>query len=190
MWFVWRTVTDGRDRVTTSVALALGSNIGDRMAHLHRAVEALEDVGNRQAVSSVYETPPAGYRDQPDFLNLVMLIGTFLAPEELLAVSQSVEREAGRRRSFRDAPRTLDIDIILYGTEVVDRPGLSIPHPRWRERSFVAIPLMEVAPDWRDPVAGRTVAEVARAGFPEPVEIRRAAPPPGEAGNMMPESEK
>lgn len=161
-----------------AVALGLGSNVGDRMAHLHRAVGALTGAGRLEAVSSVYETPPVGYEEQSDFLNLVVILRTHLGPRELLDFLEGVEAEAGRRRTFRNAPRTLDVDILLYGSEVVREPGLKVPHPRWRERSFVLEPLREVAPEWLDPESGRLVADVARDRLLGRETIRCVAPPP------------
>lgn len=173
-----RPIPDGDVRV----ALGLGSNLGDRLENLRRAVGALSEAGRLEGVSSVYETPPAGYADQPDFLNMVVLLRTSHAPRRLLEFLEGVEAEAGRKRSFRNAPRTLDIDIILYGREVVRQTGLTVPHPRWKERSFVVVPLREVAPEWRDPESGRTVSEVAQGGIGGTQEIRRVAPPPAPEG--------
>lgn len=173
-------------RTGVPVALGLGSNVGDRPGHLRRAVAGLADSGGIEAVSSVYESPPAGYEDQGDFLNLVAVLRTDLAAGALLESLWALEDEAGRRRPFRNAPRTLDIDIILYGDRVLRRPGLSVPHPRWRDRPFVVVPLLEVAPDWRDPVTGCTVSEVARAVPAGEDAIRKVAPPPSRGDLPMP----
>lgn len=169
------------------VALGLGSNLGDRLGHLRGALEALGAVGRVEATSSVYESPPAGYRDQPDFLNFVAILWTGMSPRHLMDFAEGVEDEAGRRRPFRNAPRTLDIDIILYGSRVVREPGLTVPHPRWRERPFVLVPLREVAAGWRDPVSGRTVAELTDHVTAEGPEIHRVAPPPRTDGAGAPE---
>lgn len=145
------------------VALALGSNVGDRLRHLAGAVAALRRALDVDAVSSVYATEPVGYRDQPEFLNAALVGRTRLAPRSLMAAAHEAEAAAGRVRTFRDGPRALDVDVILYGSRVVREPDLVVPHPRWRERGFVLRPLAEVAPDWVDPETGRTVAELAEA---------------------------
>lgn len=153
----------------TPVALALGSNLGDRMAALSGALAALEAHVAVDAVSSVYESAAVGGPDgQPDFLNAVAIGGTELEPGRLLDAVLDIEGRAGRRRTVPKAPRVLDVDIVLYGGLTLTRPdhaaerrgGLCIPHPRWKERSFVLAPLAEVAPDWTDPVTGRTVLEL------------------------------
>lgn len=141
-----------------SVALALGSNLGDRLAHLRRAVKGLGDGGVEvRSVSSVYESPPAGYAEQPDFLNAALVGRTRLSPGELLILARRLESEAGRERSFPNAPRPLDVDIVLYGDRIVTEPELRIPHERWRTRAFVLAPLREIAGELRDPETGRTV---------------------------------
>lgn len=159
------------------MVLALGSNLGDRVLHLRRGLEALARVVRIEAVSSVYESRPVGYRAQPDFLNLVIVGETGLAPEELLARMQEVERAAGRERSFRNGPRTLDIDLIFFGGRLVEGERLRVPHPRWSERAFVLAPLQEIAPSWTDPVSGCTVAALwgRRRGELEPAHV--VAPP-------------
>jgi 2-amino-4-hydroxy-6-hydroxymethyldihydropteridine diphosphokinase len=124
--------------------LTLGSNLGDRAAHLRQAVDMLPDV---VAVSSVYETDPVGGPDQGRFLNLVVELSTDLAPSELLGVCHRVEAGAERVREERWGPRTLDIDIIWMEGVELDGQRLTIPHPRWRERRFVLAPLRELAPD-------------------------------------------
>lgn len=143
------------------VALALGSNLGDRLAHLQSAVTGLAEGGVEvEAVSSVYESPPAGYEDQPHFLNAALVGRTRLPPSDLLELARRLEAEAGRERSFPNAPRPLDVDIVFYGDHVIRRPGLRIPHERWSTRAFVLAPLREIAPDLRDPESGRTVQDV------------------------------
>ncbi len=161
-----------------SVALALGSNLGDRLAHLRRAVKGLGDGGVEvRSVSSVYESPPAGYAEQPDFLNAALVGRTRLSPGELLILARRLESEAGRERSFPNAPRPLDVDIVLYGDRVVTEPELRIPHERWRTRTFVLAPLREIAAELRDPETGRTVESFWKeleAGLRE--EVRRVGP--------------
>jgi 2-amino-4-hydroxy-6-hydroxymethyldihydropteridine diphosphokinase len=126
------------------VLLGLGSNLGDRRAHLRHAVELLPDVA---AVSPVYETEPVGGPEQEPYLNLVVALETDLEPHELLAVAQRLEAEAGRVRAERWGPRTLDVDILWIDRVNVDEPDLQVPHPRMRQRRFVMAPLAEIAPD-------------------------------------------
>ena len=129
--------------------LALGSNLGDRWAHLRAAVDGLPDV---VAVSDVYETDPVGGpAGQPPYLNAVVELDTDLSPRELLEVAGRLEAEAGRVRAVRWGPRTLDVDLLLVGDLVVDEPDLQVPHPRLRERAFVLVPLADLAPDLAGP---------------------------------------
>lgn len=115
------------------------------------------------AVSSVYETEPVGFREQPDFWNLTLRAHTTLPPERLVAETQRIERELGRTPSFRNAPRVIDIDLLLYGDEVVDRAGLVVPHPRMMERAFVLAPLAELDPTLRHPATGESLSERLRS---------------------------
>jgi 2-amino-4-hydroxy-6-hydroxymethyldihydropteridine diphosphokinase len=160
------------------VAVGLGSNLGDRRAHLVRGVEGLGEAVSLEALSSTYESDAVGFESQPPFLNAILVGTTELGPEELLARARRVETEAGRKRSFRNAPRTLDLDLILYGGLTLVGPDLHVPHPRFRDRAFVLAPLVEVAPAWVDPVSGRTVLEIwdeRRESLPP---ARVVAPPP------------
>ena len=129
--------------------IALGSNLGDPASTVRAGVEALAMMPDTRlaAISSLYVNPPVGYADQPDFVNAVAKIETALAPRALLDELLAIERRFGRVRDFPNAPRTLDLDIVLYGLEIVDEPGLSIPHPRMHERAFVVVPLAEIARD-------------------------------------------
>lgn len=159
------------------VALGLGSNLGDRAAHLRRGVEGLSAVLRITSVSAVYRSAAVGWEDQPDFLNAVILGSTLLGPRTLLEEALRVEAAEGRRRSFPNAPRVLDLDIVLWGDLVLRTPDLTIPHPRWRERSFVLAPLAEVAPDMVDPETGRTVQRIWDARRAELPPVERVAPP-------------
>lgn len=144
------------------IAIALGSNLGDRRAHLDWAVEQLSTLLSDVRVSPVIETDPVDVPDQqPPYLNAVLVGKSRLGPAELIAALQALERERGRvRPSFR-AARTLDLDLILYGERIVSLPGVEVPHPRFRERAFVVQPLADLVPDWRDPVTGKTMRELA-----------------------------
>jgi len=144
----------------TPVAVALGSNLGDREAHLREALDALGTLLDDLLASSIHATAPVGVAPQPEFLNMAAVGGTALAPGELLDRLLAIEARAGRTRPHPGAPRTLDLDLILYGDVALSAPGLTVPHPRFRERRFVLAPLAEVAGDWRDPVTGLRVKEL------------------------------
>ena len=144
-----------------SAAIALGSNLGDREAHLAFALHQLQDILAGLRVSSWYETAPVGVSSpQPDFLNGVAVGQTTLDARALLDRLLAIEQARGRTRPHDGAPRTLDLDLIFFGGEVIDQPGLRVPHPRFRERLFVLEPLSEIASDWVDPVTGLTVGEL------------------------------
>jgi 2-amino-4-hydroxy-6-hydroxymethyldihydropteridine diphosphokinase len=149
--------------VLTRVAVALGSNLGDRDGHLRAAIAALESSLNHLRVSSFHDTAPVGVGPQPVFLNAAVIGETSLSARALLDTLLAIERALGRERPFPGAPRTLDLDLILYDEAIIDEaPSLIVPHPRFRERRFVLEPLAEIAPDWRDPVTGKTVEELLR----------------------------
>jgi GTP cyclohydrolase-4 len=127
------------------IYLALGSNLGDRMGNLASAVEHLSQKVNIKKVSSVYETEPVYYKEQPLYLNAVLSAVTKLGPFALLNFVKSIESDLGRQPSFRNAPRTIDIDILFYGDRIIETSELTIPHPRIAERAFVLMPLAEIA---------------------------------------------
>lgn len=139
-----------------SVLLGLGANLGDPLAQLARAVQMLRAHVHVDRVSSVYRTEPVGYADQPEFHNLVVAARTALEPVELLRAVQEVEQALGRRRSFPNAPRTMDIDLLAFDDRVMATPELVVPHPRLHLRGFVLHPLAEVAPDWVHPLLHRS----------------------------------
>lgn len=126
--------------------IGLGTNLGDRLEQLRKALVMLQNTNGIQVnqVSSIYQTSPVGYLDQPDFWNLVCEIQTVLSPMQLLEQTQSIEQRCQRKRTIRWGPRTIDLDILLYGAEVVENADLTIPHPRIHERAFVLVPLYEL----------------------------------------------
>ena len=138
--------------------LGLGSNLGDRLANLQRALALLSRLGRVEAVSSLYETAPVGGPPgQAPYYNAVCRLVTELPPRELLRALKEIERELGRRPGPRWGPRPVDLDILLYDDRVVREAGLEVPHPRLGERAFVLVPLAELAPGVRHPVTGETV---------------------------------
>ena len=144
-----------------TVYLSLGSNIGEREAYLRQAVERLEAAEvHVLRRSSVFETEPQDVKDQGWFLNAVIEAETELFPLQLLGRTQRIEQELGRRPQKRGGPRTIDIDLLLYGNVVIRTPQLEIPHPRMTIRRFVLEPLAQIAPDLRLPVTGRTVRQL------------------------------
>ncbi|UXR49870.1 2-amino-4-hydroxy-6-hydroxymethyldihydropteridine diphosphokinase [Staphylococcus simulans] len=137
----------------TDVFLGLGSNVGDRENQLKEAIRLLDEQSGIKVVkvSSFYETEPVGYVDQPDFLNLCVEIQTELSPKAVLERGLAIEQQLHRVRKERWGPRTLDIDILLYGDQIIEEQDLKIPHPRMTERAFVLIPLQEIAPNKVEP---------------------------------------
>ncbi|MBN2240135.1 MAG: 2-amino-4-hydroxy-6-hydroxymethyldihydropteridine diphosphokinase [Dehalococcoidales bacterium] len=149
---------------TNTVYLGLGSNLGNRQNNLDYALELLSQRMKVIKVSSVYETDPVGKLDQPRFLNMVCQVNTMLAPQELLTLAKGIELKMGRLpKKELNAPRIIDIDILLYGDTTMESEKLTIPHPRLTERSFVLIPLDEIAPDVIHPIEKKTVKELLAA---------------------------
>ncbi len=155
----------------STVHLGLGSNVGDRLLMLRRAVTSLEGRDGVRVirVSSVYETAPWGLIEQPDFYNIAVEIETTLAPLELLKAVKMVEKRLGRLPGVHWGPRTIDIDLILWGALTMDTPLLTLPHKRFRERAFVLTPLAELDPDVVDPETGETVTALLRKLAPQPL---------------------
>ena len=141
----------------TEVYLGLGSNLGDREANIREGVRLLGAHAECIAVSSMYETTPQGFELQPLFINAACRAWTALDPIQLMGKVTEIEKTVGRKPSFVNGPRTLDIDILFHGQSVLDQPGLTIPHPRVAERGFVLVPLDEIAPDLVHPTLGETV---------------------------------
>jgi 2-amino-4-hydroxy-6-hydroxymethyldihydropteridine diphosphokinase len=145
------------------IYLALGTNLGNRLGNLRTAVTALTPAVTVLAESPVYETPPWGVIDQPDFLNLVLKGETHLAPPALLTHLKHIETKLGRLPSIRYGPRLIDIDILFYDDLVLNTSELTIPHPRLHERAFVLVPLADLAPDFVHPVFGKSVGALLEA---------------------------
>ena len=142
------------------VYLGLGSNLGDKRAHIVRAVELLREISRVHQVSSLFKTEPVGNRDQDWFLNCAVEIETTLDPRQLLAAVLSIERKLKRIRKIKYGPRTIDIDILFYARHVVDESGLAIPHPRLHQRLFVLAPLREICPGFVHPVLEQSVRQL------------------------------
>ena len=143
------------------VYLGLGSNLGDRRRNLAVALRRLEPLVRVEAVSSLYETAPVGPQDQPSFFNAVCRAVTELPPLDLLRHLQEIEQELGRRPSARWGPRPIDLDLLLYGDQVIDEPALRVPHPELPNRAFVLVPLAELAAELQHPERGETVRSLA-----------------------------
>ena len=142
------------------VYLALGSNLGNSLENLTAAVERIAEKTTIERISSVYETEPVGYKEQPLFLNAVLSARTGLEPLALLGFVKGIEDDMGRQESFRNAPRPIDIDILLYNDLVLQTEELTIPHPRMSRRAFVLVPLLEIAPSIVDPLSGRNFSDL------------------------------
>jgi 2-amino-4-hydroxy-6-hydroxymethyldihydropteridine diphosphokinase len=146
------------------IYLSLGSNLGDRAANLERAIEALSEIGVRVLRrSSIYETEPVDFLAQPWFLNCVVEAETSLGPRQLLEGLQSIERKLVSRKLVPRGPRIIDLDVLLYETEVIHEDGMEIPHPRLTERRFVLVPLAELAPELCHPILRKAAAELLAA---------------------------
>ncbi len=145
------------------VYLSLGSNVGDRAAHLRGAIALLELEGRVVSVSSLYETEPVEFTDQAWFLNCAVALETTESPEQLMAAILRIEQQMGRQRIQKKGPRTIDVDILLFGDKILDSPALTIPHPAMHERRFVLEPLGEIAPEARHSVLKKTIRELLDA---------------------------
>jgi len=144
----------------THIYLALGSNMGDRLANLEKARQALAPQVRIIMASAIYETTPWGYIEQEDFLNQVLEAETELLPLELLNWLKDIEKRLGRKKGFRNGPRMIDVDILFYGELILEMEQLQIPHARLHERAFVLVPLADIAPQFVHPVLGKTITEL------------------------------
>ena len=158
------------------VYLSLGTNVGDRAGHVREAIARLEAAGRVIAVSSLYETEPVEFTDQPWFLNCAVSMDTEKTPAQLMATLLTIEQAMGRQRARKKGPRTIDIDILLFISDgcdsIVDSPGLTIPHPAMQQRRFVLEPLAEIAPEVRHPALNKSIRELL-AALPVGQEVRR-----------------
>jgi 2-amino-4-hydroxy-6-hydroxymethyldihydropteridine diphosphokinase len=154
------------------IYLSLGSNLGERAAQMRDAVRRLRGWGRVVAISSLYETEPVEFREQPWFLNCAVELETTLEPQELMDSLLRIEEEMGRRRERKKGPRAIDLDILLYDRVVMTTERLVIPHPAMQERRFVLQPLAEIAPQVRHPLFGKTIMEL-RDGLPPGQEVKR-----------------
>jgi len=141
--------------------LCLGSNLGEREKNLAQALTLLSQKAKLGKISSIYETEPAGYKEQPLFLNMVCQVATNLNPQELLSLAKAIESKMGRTPSFPNAPRPIDIDILFYDSKIIKTKDLTIPHPRLAGRAFVLVPLAEIAPELVHPELGKSITELA-----------------------------
>lgn len=143
-----------------TVFIAMGTNLGDRLANLKEGLSALPPTVRPDALSPIYETEPWGFEDQPDFLNGVIRAETDLAPGELLDYLKNIEKEMGRRKTVRYGPRVIDLDILFYDDLVLETPELTIPHPSMAERPFVLVPLADLAPEFCHPVLKKKILDL------------------------------
>jgi 2-amino-4-hydroxy-6-hydroxymethyldihydropteridine diphosphokinase len=140
--------------------ISAGSNLGDRKASLDFGARSLAKGGIVRKISSCFETEPVGYSGQPWFLNQVFELETLLTPHDLLRLCQEIELAGGRMRPFPNAPRTLDLDILLFDSRIIEEKDLTIPHPRLMDRKFVLEPFAQIAPEVRHPISGKTMQEL------------------------------
>jgi 2-amino-4-hydroxy-6-hydroxymethyldihydropteridine diphosphokinase len=144
----------------TAAYIGLGTNLGDRLANINKAIALLSKHITISKVSSVYETEPEGYKGQPDFFNCVLLADVEADAPALLAILKDMEKQVGRADSFPGGPRLIDADLLFYGRDVINQPGLVVPHPRLQQRLFVLAPLAEIAADLVHPTLHKTILQL------------------------------
>lgn len=153
-------IYESEDDLSTTAYLSLGSNLGDRASNLRQGIARIGEIATVSRASSFYETEPMELRDQPWFLNCAVEVRTDKSAQELLAGTQKIEHDLGRNRAVHKGPRTLDIDLLLFGNEVIDAAGLVVPHPRMHLRRFVLAPLAELSANLRHPLLGKSMCEL------------------------------
>lgn len=149
-------------RENNIVYIALGSNLGNREKYLEKTIKKISEFAQITKKSSIYETKPVGYKDQGDFLNMVIEITTQLRPYELLKKLQKIETSLKRKREIKNGPRTIDLDIIFYNYEIINEKNLKIPHPEMHKRNFVLNPLVEIAPFMIHPVLKQNILSLQK----------------------------
>jgi len=160
--FIWALLPI-QDRFMHTIYLGLGTNLGDRLRNLQKAIGSLSRVMSVTAVSPIYQSDPWGVTDQPPFLNMCLSATTPLNPKTLLHFLKNLETELGRQKTIKWGPRLIDIDILLYDDKIIDTNHLTIPHPHMTERAFVLVPLADIAPDLIHPIHNKTIAELKTA---------------------------
>jgi 2-amino-4-hydroxy-6-hydroxymethyldihydropteridine diphosphokinase len=149
--------------VKKTVYLSLGSNVGDRQANLQQAIEQMGKIGKVTKQSAFYETEPMEVADQPWFLNCAVELDTELMPKQFISAVLDIERAMGRKRSKKKGPRTIDMDVLLFGKSIIEMKGLTVPHPAMHLRRFVLEPMVEIAPEVRHPIFKRSMRELRDA---------------------------
>lgn len=159
-----------------NVYLSLGSNLANRKSNLTRALSLLSDVSKIRRVSPIYQTVPIEFEQQPNFLNMACLLSTSYEPQEFLKVVKRIEKMMGRKKSFKNGPRLIDIDIIFWGNQVISDEHLQVPHPRASQREFVLRPISRISPSFVHPILRKTVTSLLKALQPQGVRYFAKAP--------------
>ncbi len=163
------------------VYLSLGSNLGNRKANLSAALSMLSSVSDIKKLSPIYQTAPLGFEKQPNFLNMACLVSTRCSPKGFLREIKKIEKTVGRKKTFKNGPRVIDIDIIFWGNSVIDDRNLQVPHPRAAQRGFVLRPLARIAPSFVHPTLHKTIESLLRSVEPQGVRYF-SKPPAGKSG--------